>query len=69
MAEFRCRTYGQAGTWHYDPERFTSPLCDSIDVHFVVFRHELPDDDPTAKRMDELAAEQAKKGSRMETED
>jgi hypothetical protein len=68
MAEFRCRTCGQAGTWVYDAERFTCPLCDSIDVHFIVFRHELPDDDPTSKRMDELATEQAKKGSREEGE-
>jgi hypothetical protein len=60
MAEFRCRTCKQEGTWVYDPERFTCPLCDSIDVQFVVFRHELPDDDPVAQKMDELAAEEAK---------
>ncbi|WP_407180414.1 hypothetical protein [Bradyrhizobium sp. STM 3562] len=69
MAEFRCRACGQEGTWVYDPERYTCPACGSIDVHFVVFRHELPDDDPAAKRMDELATEEANKRPKKESED
>ncbi|QOG19143.1 hypothetical protein [Bradyrhizobium sp. SEMIA] len=46
MAEFRCRTCGQAGTWVYDPQRSTCPLCDSIDVQFVIPKDEVPADDP-----------------------
>jgi len=45
MAEFRCRTCGQAGTWVYDPERFTCPMCNSIDVQFVIPKDEVPADD------------------------
>lgn len=55
MAKFECRACGRSGTWTYDPDRFTCPLCDSIDVRFEVFRDELPDDDPVARRMDRLA--------------
>jgi len=57
MAEFHCRSCGKEGTWVYDPERSTCPMCDSIDVQFVVYRHELPDDGPAARRMDALTAE------------
>ena len=32
MAKFRCRACGKEGTFVYDPERYTCPLCDSIDV-------------------------------------
>jgi hypothetical protein len=46
MARFRCRTCGKEGTWVYDPERYTCPLCDSIDVQFIISRHELPEGDP-----------------------
>lgn len=44
--DFRCRTCGKEGTWVYDPERFTCPLCDSIDVHFIISREEVPEGDP-----------------------
>lgn len=53
MAIFRCRT---CGTFVYDPDRFTCPLCNSIDVQFEVRIEELPDDDPlrnAAKRLTE----------------
>lgn len=46
MARFRCRSCGKEGTWVYDPERFTCPLCDSIDVQFIISRDEVPEDDP-----------------------
>ena len=46
MAKFRCRTCGKEGTFVYDPERYTCPICDSIDVQFVIGIAELPDDDP-----------------------
>jgi anaerobic ribonucleoside-triphosphate reductase len=54
MAIFRCRTCDKEGTFVYDPDRFTCPLCDSIDVQFEVRIEELPDDDPlrnAAKRL------------------
>jgi len=69
MAKFRCRACGREGTWVYDPERFTCPLCDSIDVHFEIFRGELPDDDPVAQRMDALAEAERKKSSPKGAED
>jgi hypothetical protein len=56
MAKFRCRTCGKEGTFVYDPQRFTCPICDSIDVQFEVGIEELPDDDPlrnAAKRLTE----------------
>jgi hypothetical protein len=43
MAVFRCRSCGKEGTWVYDPERFTCPLCDSIDVQFIISRDEVPE--------------------------
>ncbi|TQF32980.1 hydrogenase maturation nickel metallochaperone HypA [Bradyrhizobium sp. UNPA324] len=46
MARFRCRTCHQEGTWVYDPERYTCPLCDSIDVQFIISRDEVPEGDP-----------------------
>lgn len=46
MAVFSCRTCGKEGTWVYDPERFTCPLCDSIDVQFIISRDEVPEGDP-----------------------
>jgi len=59
MAVFRCRSCGKEGTWVYDPERYTCPICDSIDVRFEISREELPDEDPVAQKMDELAAEES----------
>ena len=56
MAKFRCRTCGEEGTFVYDPERYTCPICDSIDVQFAIGIEELPDDDPlrnAAKRLTE----------------
>ncbi|MHC2462428.1 hypothetical protein [Bradyrhizobium embrapense] len=61
MAQFRCRSCGKEGVWVYDAERFACPSCDSIDVQFIVERHELAGNDPIAKKMDELAAEEAAK--------
>ena len=46
MARFRCRTCGREGTRVYDPERYTCPICDSIDVQFIIPRNELPEGDP-----------------------
>jgi hypothetical protein len=46
MAVFSCRTCGKEGPWVYDPERFTCPLCDSIDVQFNISRDEVPEGDP-----------------------
>ncbi|OKO91719.1 hypothetical protein AC629_01850 [Bradyrhizobium sp. NAS80.1] len=46
MARFRCRTCKQEGTFVYDAERYTCPLCDSIDVQFIIHREELPEGDP-----------------------
>jgi rubrerythrin len=43
MAKFRCRTCGKEGTFVYDPERYTCPICDSIDVQFAIGIEELPD--------------------------
>ena len=36
MAKFRCRTCGKEGTFVYDRERYTCPICDSIDVQFAI---------------------------------
>ncbi|WP_439360173.1 hypothetical protein [Bradyrhizobium sp. DASA03007] len=38
MARFECRACSVSGAWTYDSERFTCPVCDSIDVRFEVFR-------------------------------
>jgi hypothetical protein len=46
MAVFRCRSCGKEGTWVYDPERYTCPLCDSIDVQFIIPKDEVPEADP-----------------------
>lgn len=43
------------GTWTYDPECFTCPLCDSIDVQFAVGVDELPDDDPLMRALTRMA--------------
>jgi hypothetical protein len=43
----------------YDPERFTCPICDSIDVQFIISRDELPPDDPLSKLSDK---DEKKKG-------
>jgi rubrerythrin len=42
MARYRCRTCGQEKTFVYDPDRYTCPICDSIDVQFVIRIEELP---------------------------
>ena len=57
MAKFRCRTCGKEGTFVYDPERYTCPICDSIDVQFVIGIAELPDDDPLRNATKRLAEE------------
>jgi hypothetical protein len=36
MAKFRCRACCAEGTFVYDPERYTCPICDSIDVQFAM---------------------------------
>src|SRR5258708_38957943 len=64
MAKFRCRTCGKEGTFVYDPERHTCPLCDSIDVQFAIGVEELPDDDPLIEAMKRLA----KKTGKMRTD-
>ena len=46
MAKFRCRTCGKEGTFVYDPERYTCPICGSIDAQFAIHLDELPADDP-----------------------
>ena len=51
MAKFRCRTCGKEGTFVYDPERYTCPICDSIDVQFAIGIEELDDDDPLIEAM------------------
>ena len=61
MAKFRCRTCGTEGTFVYDPERYTCPICDSIDVQFVIGIEELPDDDPLIEAMKRLAKEDDRK--------
>jgi len=55
MARFRCRDCGKEGTFVYDPERFTCPLCDSIDVQFAIAIEEVPDGDPLLNTMKRLA--------------
>jgi hypothetical protein len=57
MARFHCRTCGKEGTCTYDAERYTCPLCDSIDVQFVIGIDEFPEDDP----MRRFAEEEARK--------
>jgi hypothetical protein len=57
MARYRCRTCGKVGTFVHDPERYTCPNCDSIDVQFVIGIKELPEDDP----MRRFAEEEARK--------
>ena len=61
MAKFRCRTCGKEGTFVYDPQRYTCPLCDSIDVQFALSIEELPDDDPLIEAMKRLAEEDDEK--------
>ena len=51
----------QGGTFVYDPERYTCPICDSIDVQFAVGIEELPDDDPLIGAMKRLAEEDDEK--------
>ncbi|MEA2869136.1 MAG: hypothetical protein QOE39_3851 [Bradyrhizobium sp.] len=36
MAKFHCRACGKEGTFVYDPQRYTCPLCESIDVQFAI---------------------------------
>ena len=55
MAKFRCRTCGKEGTFVYDPERDTCPICDSIDVQFAFSIEELPDDDPLIEELERPA--------------
>jgi hypothetical protein len=60
MAKFRCRACCAEGTFVYDPERCTCPICDSIDVQFAVGIEELPDDDPLIEAMKRRAEEDGK---------
>jgi hypothetical protein len=60
MAKFRCRACGKEGTFVY-PERYTCPICDSIDVQFVIGIEELPDDDPLIEAMKRRAKEDGEK--------
>ena len=61
MAKFRCRTCGKEGTFVYDPERYTCPICDSIDVQFAIGIEELPDDDPLIEAMKRRAEQDGEK--------
>jgi anaerobic ribonucleoside-triphosphate reductase len=61
MAKFRCRTCGKEGTFVYDPERYTCPNCDSIDVQFAIGIEELDDDDPLIEAMKQRAEEDGEK--------
>jgi len=53
MAKWRCRACGKERTFVYDPEIWTCPSCDSIDVRFITSIDELPEDDPIVKKMSE----------------
>ena len=57
MVKFRCRTCGKEGTFVYDPERYTCPIYDSIDVQFAIGIEELPDGDPLIEAMKRRAKE------------
>jgi hypothetical protein len=61
MAKFRCRTCGKEVTFVYDPERYTCPICDSIDVQFAIGIVEFPDDDPLIEAMKQRAEEDGEK--------
>jgi hypothetical protein len=61
MAKFRCRACGEEGTFVYDPERYTCPICDSIDVQFAIGIEELPDDDPLIEAIKQRAKEDGEK--------
>ena len=61
MAKFRCRACCAEGTFVYDPERCTCPICDSIDVQFAVGIEELPDDDPLIEAMKRRAEQDGEK--------
>ena len=61
MAKFRCRTCSKEGTFVYDAERYTCPICHSLDVQFVIGIEELPDDDPIIETMKRLAKEDDEK--------
>jgi hypothetical protein len=60
MAKFRCGTCGKEGTFVYEPQRSTCPLCDSIDVQFAVGIEELPDDAPLRNATKRLTEEDGK---------
>jgi hypothetical protein len=62
MAKFRCRTCGKEGTFVYDPERYTCPICDSIDVQFAIGIEELDDDYPLIEAMRRRAEDGEKNG-------
>ena len=61
MAKFRCRTCGKEGSFVYDPERYTCPICDSIDVQFAIGIEELPDDHPLIEAMKQRAEDDGEK--------
>jgi hypothetical protein len=61
MAKFRRRACGKEGTFVYDPERYTCPICDSIDAQFAIGIVELPDDDPLIEAMKQRAKEDGEK--------
>ena len=61
MAKFRCRACCAEGTFVYDPERYTCPICDSINVQFVIGIEELPDDDRLIEAMKRRAEQDGEK--------
>jgi hypothetical protein len=42
-------------------KRYTCPFCDSIDVQFVIFSEELPEDGPVVQEMKRLAEEEVQR--------
>ena len=42
-------------------KRYTCSFCDSIDVQFVIFSEELPEDGPVVQKMKRLAEEEVRK--------
>lgn len=39
----------------YDPERYTCPICNSIDVQFIIPRDEVPEGDPLRNAANSLS--------------
>lgn len=62
MAKFRCRACARKAPSSYDPERYTCPICNSIDVQFAIGIEELDDDDPLIEAMRRRAEDGEKNG-------